>query len=44
MYGLAAIEQANGWAMAVTGAGIVLTGLAVLSLFNFIASPPDQHL
>jgi hypothetical protein len=31
MYGLAAIEQANGWAMAVTGAGIVLTGLAVLS-------------
>jgi len=31
MYGLAAIEQANGWAMAATGAGIVLTGLAVLS-------------
>jgi hypothetical protein len=31
MYGLAAIEQANGWAMAAAGAGIVLTGLAVLS-------------
>lgn len=31
MYGLAAIEQANGWAMAGAGACIVLTGLAVLS-------------
>lgn len=31
MYGLAAIEQANGWAMAGAGAGIVLCGLAVLS-------------
>lgn len=31
MYGLAAIQQANGWAMAGAGAGIVLIGLAVLS-------------
>ena len=31
MYGLAAIEQANGWAMAGAGACIVLAGLAVLS-------------
>ena len=31
MYGLAAIEQANGWAMAGAGASIVLFGLAVLS-------------
>ena len=31
MYGLAAIEQANGWAMAVAGACIVLSGLSVLS-------------
>jgi uncharacterized membrane protein YcjF (UPF0283 family) len=31
MYGLAAIEQANGWAMAGAGACIVLTGLSVLS-------------
>ncbi len=30
MYGLAAIEQANGWAMAGAGACIVLSGLAVL--------------
>ena len=31
MYGLAAIQQANGWAMADAGACIVLSGLAVLS-------------
>ncbi|BBO83442.1 OadG family transporter subunit [Desulfosarcina ovata] len=31
MYGLAAIQQANGWAMAGAGACIVLTGLAILS-------------
>lgn len=31
MYGLAAIQQANGWAMAGAGASIVLVGLAVLS-------------
>lgn len=31
MFGLAAIEQANGWAMAAAGAGIVLSGLTVLS-------------
>lgn len=31
MYGLAAIQQANGWAMALAGACIVLSGLAVLS-------------
>ena len=31
MYGLEAIHQANGWAMAAAGACIVLSGLAVLS-------------
>lgn len=31
MYGLAAIQQADGWAMAGAGAGIVLCGLTVLS-------------
>lgn len=31
MYGLVAIQQANGWAMAGAGACIVLIGLAVLS-------------
>ena len=31
MYGLAAIQQANGWAMAGAGACIVLLGLTVLS-------------
>lgn len=31
MYGLAAIQQANGWAMAGAGAAIVLCGLTVLS-------------
>lgn len=31
MYGLAAIQQANGWAMAGAGAGIVLSGLAMLA-------------
>ena len=31
MYGLTAIQQANGWAMAGAGACIVLAGLAVLS-------------
>jgi hypothetical protein len=31
MYGLAAIQQANGWAMAGAGACIVLAGLTVLS-------------
>lgn len=31
MIGLAAIQEANGWAMAGTGACIVLCGLAVLS-------------
>ena len=31
MYGLAAIQQANGWAMAGAGACIVLSGLTVLS-------------
>lgn len=31
MYGLAAIQQANGWAMAGTGACIVLSGLAILA-------------
>ncbi|BBO70195.1 hypothetical protein DSCA_41250 [Desulfosarcina alkanivorans] len=31
MYGIAAIQQANGWAMAGAGAGIVLIGLGVLS-------------
>lgn len=31
MYGLAAIQQANGWAMAAAGACIVLVGLSILS-------------
>ena len=31
MYGLAAIQQANGWVMAGAGACIVLVGLAILS-------------
>ena len=31
MYGLEAIEHANGWAMAGAGACIVLTGLSVLA-------------
>ena len=31
MYGLAAIQQANGWAMAGAGAAIVLSGLAMLA-------------
>jgi hypothetical protein len=31
MFGLAAIQQANGWAMAGAGASIVLLGLAMLS-------------
>jgi len=31
MYGLAAIQQANGWAMAGAGACIVLSGLALLA-------------
>ena len=31
MYGLAAIQQANGWAMAGAGACIVLSGLTMLS-------------
>ncbi len=31
MYGLEAIQAQNGWAMAFTGAVIVMTGLAVLS-------------
>ena len=31
MYGLAAIQQANGWAMAGAGAAIVLSGLAGLA-------------
>ena len=31
MYGLAAIQQANGWAMAGAGACIVLAGLSVLA-------------
>jgi hypothetical protein len=39
MYGLAAIQQANGWAMAGAGACIVLIGLAVLSfLISLIPS------
>mgnify|MGYP003562708732 CR=1 FL=1 len=53
MYGLAAIHQANGWAMAGAGAGIVLLGLAVLSFlismiprltgfFEKKAHPPNQ--
>ena len=32
MYGLEAIQAHNGWAMAFTGAIIVITGLSVLSL------------
>ena len=32
MYGLEAIQAHNGWAMAITGAVIVLVGLSVLSL------------
>ena len=32
MYGLEAIQAHNGWAMAITGAIIVLVGLSVLSL------------
>lgn len=32
MYGFAAIQQANGWAMAGAGAGIVIAGLSVLAL------------
>ena len=32
MYGLQAISAQNGWAMAITGALIVMTGLSVLSL------------
>jgi Na+-transporting methylmalonyl-CoA/oxaloacetate decarboxylase gamma subunit len=32
LYGLQAISAQNGWAMAVTGALIVMTGLSVLSL------------
>ena len=31
MFGLEAIAQNNGWTIAVTGAGIVFTGLATLS-------------
>ena len=31
MYGLEAIQAYNGWAMALTGAVIVMTGLAILS-------------
>ena len=53
MYGLAAIQQANGWAMAGAGACIVLLGLAVLSflismiprltgLFEEKAQPPVE--
>ena len=53
MYGLAAIQQANGWAMAAAGASIVLVGLAVLSflismiprltgLFEEKAPPPVE--
>ena len=34
MYGLAAIQQADGWAMAGAGASIVLYGLTVLSFLN----------
>ena len=55
MYGLAAIQQANGWAMAGAGACIVLFGLAVLSflismiprltgLFEEKAHPPTEKL
>jgi len=53
MYGLAAIQQANGWAMAGAGACIVLLGLAALSflisliprltgLFEEKARPPVE--
>jgi hypothetical protein len=53
MYGLAAIQQANGWAMAGAGACIVLLGLATLSflisliprltgLFEEKARPPVE--
>ena len=31
MYGLAAIQQANGWTMAAAGACIVIAGLAILA-------------
>ena len=31
MYGLAAIQQANGWAMALAGACIVMSGLSMLA-------------
>ena len=55
MYGLAAIQQANGWAMAGAGASIVLVGLAVLSflvsmiprltgLFEEKAPPPVENV
>ena len=55
MYGLAAIQQANGWAMAAAGASIVLVGLAVLSflismiprltgLFKENAPPPVEKI
>jgi Na+-transporting methylmalonyl-CoA/oxaloacetate decarboxylase gamma subunit len=53
MYGLAAIQQADGWAMAGAGAGIVLCGLTVLSVllsmipritgaFEKRAAPPEE--
>jgi hypothetical protein len=32
LYGIEAIEAANGWAMAIAGALIVMAGLAILSL------------
>ena len=55
MYGLAAIQQANGWAMAGAGACIVLVGLAVLSflismiprltgVFEEKAHPPVENV
>jgi hypothetical protein len=55
MYGLAAIQQANGWAMAGAGASIVLVGLGVLSflisliprltgLFEVKAPPPVEKV
>ena len=55
MYGVAAIQQANGWAMAAAGASIVLVGLAVLSflismiprltgLFEEKAPPPVEKV
>ena len=54
MYGLAAIQQANGWVMAGAGACIVLVGLALLSflismiprltgLFEDKAHPPVEN-